>query len=812
MHIYNFVWMIFPKNFEDKIGFTEIRQRLKEKSLFSLGEDYIDRIMFSRDYQQIKHTLSEVDEFKSMLETEDSFPTQDYLNPIPTLKKLKIEGTVIELEQLFDLKISLRTINEIIRFLHQLDKEIYPHLKQLLVDLVSPEEIIIAIDKILSDKGEIKSSASKDLGKIRDQLNKKQFEISGKINRTIQLARKSGWVQEGIEPTIRSGRLVIPVLAANKRKIKGFIHDESATGQTVYIEPAEIFDKNNEIRDLENAEKREIHKILFNLTRFIRQHIDDLIFLYDFLGRIDFIRAKAVFAQSIEAAKPRITNKTSIHWNDAKHPLLYLSHKKQNKKIVPLSLELDTENRILIISGPNAGGKSVCLMTAGLLQYMMQCGLLVPMNEDSEMGIFKKILIDMGDEQSIENDLSTYSSHLLNIKYFIQNAGNQTLFLIDEFGSGTEPQLGGSIAEAVIENLNVKRSFGIITTHYANLKLMADKNSGIINGAMLFDAENLKPLYELKTGKPGSSFTFEIAEQIGFPKKVLNQALIKTGSTHVDFDRQLQQLEVEKNKIEKKKKELKVADDFLAEMIEKYEQLKSDLELTRAEILREAKGKAKQMLADSNKLIENTIREIREIQAEKEKTKELRNKITSQKKEIEKIPPAKHGKKEKAEIKQKKKRKLKKSDFVKLEDQDIVGEIIDISNKNALVSFDTFKMHTPLDKLVYSEKPAKTASKKTSHPTIGNIIDDMNKKMADFKLSIDIRGKHVDEALHILNGYIDDALLLNIPEVRIIHGKGNGILRESVREFLSTADGVRNYHDAHPDRGGHGITVVSFKQ
>ncbi len=803
----NFVIMIYPENFEEKIGFTTIRKLLKTHCLCSLGEENVEDITFYTDFYTITKLLEQVHEFQNIINIEGVFPSQDYMNLIPDLKRLRTEGTFFDPEQLYNLKISLRTIHEIILYIKGLDDEKYPRLKEIISDIFIPNEIFDRIDIIIDEKVRIRDDASKKLKQIRSDLISKRSQIEHKINSSIRAAQKAGWTQSDAEPTIRSGRLVIPVKASDKRKIKGFIHDESSSGQTVFIEPAEVFDVNNEIRDLENAEKREITKILLGFAQFIRPSINDIIRSYQFLGEIDLIRAKALFANSIEADKPKVSDDHLFQLFNAKHPLLYLSYKEQQKQIVPLDLELNQTRRILVISGPNAGGKSVCLMTIGLLQYMLQSGLLVPLNPDSEMGIFKKIFIDMGDEQSIENDLSTYSSHLLNIKQFLLNIDKHSLFLIDEFGSGTEPQLGGAIAEAVLEKLNKKNAFGIITTHYANLKLMADNNPGIINGAMLFDTRKLQPLFKLKTGKPGSSFAFQIAEKIGFPTGILKNAEKKTSSTQLDFEKQLQQLEVEKTELDKKKTEIKVADEFLSEMIDKYEKLKKELEESRNKIMNEAKAKAQDIMSDTNKLIENTIREIRESQAQKEKTKKLRKKIDKQKEKIESI--SSRDKKRKSAYK-KISGPLQKGDKVIIRGQQRIGEILEIKNNQALISFDTFKMRTSINKLQKVNKDKSRQETERKRSSYSNIMYDLNKKMEDFKTTIDIRGKRAEEALSIVRNFIDNAIFLNIPEVSVIHGKGDGILRESIRDYLKTIEEVKRYRDDHPDKGGQGITIIEF--
>ncbi len=777
--------MYFPVNFEQKLGFDVIRQILRDHCLSSLGRQWVDRIGFSTDAPEIHTWLLQTAELKQILMFEERFPSQDYYDLIPELLRIRIPGTYMETDQLSELKLSVSTITGLLIFLSE-KREKYPNLfKMTGGDEVSANQVSISllipllqslgdeVDRIIDDKSDVRDSASAELGRIRHEKKVLLGSVERKIVQSFKLARLSGWTPDDAEVTIRNGRLVIPMISTHKRKIQGFVHDESATGHTVYVEPAEIFETNNEIRELEYAERREIIRILIAFAARIRPEIDVLIHAYHFLGQIDFIRAKAAFAVALNAnipihppagtmPVPGPPEPLSFDWYQAIHPLLYLSHKKQNKSIVPLDIALNPGQRILIISGPNAGGKSVCLKTAGLVQYMFQCGLLPPMREDSELCVFNKIFIDIGDEQSIDNDLSTYSSKLINLKFFIENIDDRSLFLIDEFGTGTDPSLGGAIAEATLEALNEKSAMGIVTTHYSNLKLLAGREPSIVNGAMLFDLKKLKPLYQLKTGKPGSSFALEIAQEIGFPDHVLKNAKTKTGKSQLNFDRELQNLEVEKQEITTKYSEIKVADDFLAELIAKYEKLNADLEAKKKEILEKAKNEARQILDGSNRLIEKTIREIRESQAEKERTREIRAELTATKQELLQEPaPAENT----AVPKQKK-------------------------------------------------RPAETTilhSGSATRSPYQSYINDLQSKLTNYTLTLDLRGKRVDEALILLQHYIDDAILLSIPEVQILHGKGNGVLRQVTREYLRSQKEVKTARDAGIEQGGAGITVVGFR-
>ena len=642
----------FPSNFEQKLGFDVIRQILNDYCLSPLGRVWVMKMAFSADASEIHTFLLQTAELKTILQFEEQFPAQDYYNLIPELLRIRIPGTYMETDQLSELKLSVSTISALLGFLAEREEK-FPALYLLACDAgefgtgsslltTTPllNYIITQVERILDDKSEVRDSASPELNRIRKEKSRLQASVESKILQSFKMARLNGWTPDDAEVTIRNGRLVIPMINTHKRKIQGFVHDESATGHTVYVEPSEIFETNNEIRELNYAERREIVRILIEFAGIIRPEIDMLVHAYHFLGKIDFIRAKARFAISINGTNPIHHPLSGSHeprtfsWHQAIHPLLFLSHQKQKKEVTPLDINLNPNQRILIISGPNAGGKSVCLKTVGLLQYMFQCGLLPPVREDSEFCIFHKIFIDIGDEQSIDNDLSTYSSKLINLKYFIEHIDDRSLFLIDEMGTGTDPSLGGAIAEATLESLNAKSAMGVVTTHYSNLKLLAAREQGIVNGAMLYDLKKLKPLFQLKIGKPGSSFALEIAQEIGFPENVLKKAKLKTGKSQLDFDRELQNLEVEKQEINQKNTELKVADEFLAELITKYEKLTADLESRKKEIIEKARQEASQLLDNSNKIIEKTIKEIRESQAEKLRTKEIRAELSEIKEKL----------------------------------------------------------------------------------------------------------------------------------------------------------------------------------
>jgi DNA mismatch repair protein MutS2 len=770
-----------------------------------MGRERTGAMAFSSDFDLLGRLLFETREFLTILETGMPFPSQDYLDLSPSLERIRIRGSYLLPDELTDLRLSLKTISDCLSFFLLPSAGSFTHLRALAGDLEVPGHILKECDRILDEKGMIRDSASMELSRIRKEMRSKATASEKLIGQLLNLARSSGWTSPDAEVTLSEGRLVLPIQATHKRKIKGIIHDESASGQTVYLEPESCLEINNEIRELENAERREIIHILTTFSDFIRPEIDNLLLGYEFLGEMDFIRAKARLAVETEADLPVVTPGPLIDWVNARHPLLYLSLKSKSKTIVPLNIKLDKVERILIISGPNAGGKSVCLKTVGLLQFMLQNGLLVPIDPDAKAGIFENIFIDIGDEQSLENDLSTYSSHLLNLGHFIGNCNSRSLFLVDELGTGTDPSLGGAIAEAAMEKLSETGAFGVVTTHYSNLKLMAGKVDGIMNGAMLFDTKKLQPLYILASGKPGSSFTFEIARRIGFPEDVIESAIAKTGKTHLDFEQQLQEVETEKLHLERKLREFQVADGFLGDLIEKYEAMKHDLEKSRKEILQKAREEARQLLEQSNRVVENTIKEIREAQAEKERTKSARSTIEQFRQKIITTSPEDDKKPIHTE-KQKAPSKLKPGDWVKIEGQQGPGIVQWIKSNEALVDFNGFKIKVLLEKLSRSEKPGQKSSGRVSQ-----LMRDLNEKAVNFKLTLDLRGKTADEALQMVQKYLDDAYLLRMKEVNILHGKGEGILRRVIRDYLSGSEEVSSFHDEEPDRGGAGITKVNLK-
>ena len=833
--------MIYPQNFEQKIGFDQIRQLLKEKCLSTLGEERVTDMVFSDRFNEVEERLDQVTEFVRILQEEDNFPAQYFFDVRPSLKRIRVEGMYLDEQELFDLRRSLETIRDIVRFLQKSENEEeettspYPCLKRLAGDITVFPQLIGKINGILSPYGKIKDNASAELARIRRELASTMGSISRSLNSILRNAQSEGVVDKDVTPTMRDGRLVIPVAPALKRKIKGIVHDESASGKTVFIEPAEVVEANNRIRELEGDERREIIRILMEFSNLLRPSIPDVLLSYEFLAEIDFIRAKALFSEQITGLKPAFENKQVIDWTMAVHPLLQLSLAKHGKKVIPLDIELNEKQRILIISGPNAGGKSVCLKTVGLLQYMLQCGLLIPMHERSHAGIFSNIFIDIGDEQSIEDDLSTYSSHLTNMKIMMKNCNERSLILIDEFGGGTEPQIGGAIAEAVLKRFNQKQTFGVITTHYQNLKHFAEDHEGVVNGAMLYDRHLMQALFQLQIGNPGSSFAVEIARKIGLPEDVIADASEIVGSEYINADKYLQDIVRDKRYWEGKRQTIRQREKHMEETIARYQTEMEELQKSRKEIIRQAKEEAERMLQESNARIENTIRTIKEAQAEKEKTRMARQELTdfrtsldalASKEQEEKMARKMEKLKEKQERKKNKKNEQKAAsssttatpkvapisvgENVKIKGQTSVGQVMEISGKNAIVAFGSIKTTVKLDRLERSNAAPKTESMAKSTFVSSQTHDQMYEKKLSFKQDIDVRGMRGDEALQAVTYFIDDAILVGMDRVRILHGTGTGILRTLIRQYLSTVPGVSHYADEHVQFGGAGITVVDF--
>jgi len=831
--------VIYPGNFEKKIGAEKIREIVMDLCNYDPGRSEIKNLYFSSDFSEVSNRLLQVNEFIAILKSEKKFPEDNFVDISEPLKKSEVEGRFLEEFEVFSLKKAIDTVKSILAFFKADEDELYPELRRLASEVKVFPVVSDKINSILAKNGTIKDNASKELNNIRREFAGKQSSISKALNKVLTKARQSGIIDEDTNLSIRNGRAVIPVPASKKRMISGYVHDESSSGKTSFIEPVEVVEANNELRELEYKERREIIKILTDFTNFIRPYATELSLSHIFLAKIDSIRARAKFAMSVNAILPRMVNKTEMDWKDAIHPLLLLSFREHGREneVVPLDVHLNNNERVLLISGPNAGGKSVCLQTVGLLQYMFQCGFLVPAGESSVFGIFQKIFLDMGDEQSIEDDLSTYSSHLGNLKFFTRNSDDKSLVLIDEFGSGTEPGLGGAIAEAVLENLNDKLVFGLITTHYSNLKHFAASAEGIVNGAMLYDSHQMKPLYKLSMGKPGSSFAFEIARKIGLPEEILKNAADKLGQDHVDFEKHLKDLIRDKKYWENKRQRIRKAEKRLNELVEKYDTELRDTEKLRKKILKEAKEKAEGIMNGANRQIENTIREIKEAEAEKEKTKQARKKLEDFKKEISDDEEELKRKQEQDDLKRKiqeikqqsqrlqsrkqapkirtKPRKedlvIRQGSYVIMEGQSVPGEVLELKGNKATVAFGSIRTIVKSDRLKKVDKENYQQSSGSSFKSQSFGDWDVGKRRLNFKPDIDIRGKRADEALKIVNDFIDEAVMVQTRELRILHGKGNGILRELIRQYLSTMDVVSWCGDEHVERGGAGITIVKLE-
>ena len=831
--------MIYPQNFEQKIGFDQIRQLLKDKCLSTLGEERVNEMNFSDHFEEVDELLNQVAEFVRIIQEEDNFPDQFFFDVRPSLKRIRIEGMYMDEQELFDLRRSLETIRDIVRFLQRNDEEEsdcpYPSLKKLAGDITVFPQLITKIDGILNKYGKIKDNASTELSRIRRELANTMGSISRSLNSILRNAQSEGYVDKDVAPTMRDGRLVIPVAPGLKRKIKGIVHDESASGKTVFIEPAEVVEANNRIRELEGDDRREIIRILTEFSNTLRPSIPEILQSYEFLAEIDFIRAKSHFAIQTNSIKPSLENEQLLDWTMAVHPLLQLSLAKHGKKVVPLDIELNLKQRILIISGPNAGGKSVCLKTVGLLQYMLQCGMLVPMHERSHVGLFGSIFIDIGDEQSIEDDLSTYSSHLTNMKIMMKNCNERSLILIDEFGGGTEPQIGGAIAEAVLKRFNIKGTFGVITTHYQNLKHFAEDHEGVVNGAMLYDRHLMQALFQLQIGNPGSSFAVEIARKIGLPEDVIADASEIVGSEYINADKYLQDIVRDKRYWEGKRQTIRQREKHMEETIARYQAEMEELQKSRKEIIRQAKEEAERLLQESNARIENTIRTIKEAQAEKEKTRLVRQELADFRESIDNLTSKEQEDKiarkmEKLKEKQNRKKEKKQNGTkeqpavqqtpkatpitegcpVRIKGQSSVGEVLEINGKNAVVAFGSIKTTVKTERLERSNAvPQKQESAKSSFVS-NQTQDSMYEKKLNFKQDIDVRGMRGDEALQAVTYFVDDAILVGMSRVRILHGTGTGILRTLIRQYLQTIPGVRHFADEHIQLGGAGITVVDL--
>ena len=847
--------MIYPKNYENKIGFSEIRKLLRGFCLCTLGWERVNEMSFITDVDTIRHKLEEIREFKRLKEVEEDLPLQYFYDTRQSTARLRLKGTHMEEQELFELMRTLHTIYDIKKCLKKNEEDDepspYPELWSKAKDVNTFPEITRRISGILDKFGHIKDSASSALFHIRIELKRTAGSISQTLNSILRSAQSEGLVEKDVTPTMRDGRLVIPVAPALKRKIPGIIHDESASGKTLFIEPTAVVEANNKVRELEAEEKREIIRILTETSDEIRPYVDGILETMKFLAEVDFIQAKVQLSEHFQSIEPNIEKRPCIDWIGACHPLLKENLSKQGRNIVPLDIELKSENRngkILIISGPNAGGKSVCLKTVGLIQYMLQCGLSVPMNERSTMGVFQNIMIDIGDEQSIEDDLSTYSSHLTNMKMMIKNADPNTLLLIDEFGTGTEPQIGGAIAEAVLKQFWKKKSWGIITTHYQNLKHFSENHPGVINGAMLYDRHEMKALFQLQTGRPGSSFAIEIARKTGLPEEVIADASEIVGQDYIQSDKYLQDIVRDKRYWEQKRQTVHQREKDIERTITRFENSVEEIEAERKAIIRRAKQQADELLKEANRRIENTIREIREAEAEKELTKRLRDEMAEFKQEVNDIDSnAKDAAIEKkmqqilarrersAKRKEEKRNKvsepstssgttsisqpfssgdevveiIKEGNQVKIKGTKSTGFIESIQGKNAVVVIGNIKTKMALSKLERTEETSET-TEKTAVPINRSTRKIIDEHRGNFHHEIDVRGMRSDEALMKTQHFIDDAILMGMNRVRILHGKGDGILRSLIRQYLEAIPNVISCKDEHVQFGGAGITVVEI--
>ena len=855
--------MIYPDNFERKVGFDEIRSLLKGHCLSTLGKEKVDEIAFSDDYELLSEQLMQVREFRRLQQEADDFPMQFFFDVRAAIARIRLEGTHLEEQEVWDLRRSLETISNIVKFLNRGETEefTYPALHRLTEGVVTFPAMIRRIDSILDKFGKIKDSASMTLAGIRHELSKTEGSISRTLYTILHAAQKDGLVDKDVAPTLRDGRLVIPVAPNLKKRIGGIVHDESATGKTVFIEPAEVVEANNRVRQLEAEERREIIRILTVFSDEVRPHVREILDSYQFLALIDLIYAKATFADATKAIEPTIVREPHIDWIRAIHPLLDMSLTKQGKQVVPLDIMLRGDvaeakgerniGRLLIISGPNAGGKSVCLKTVGLLQYMLQCGLSVPMSERSTCGLFNDIMIDIGDEQSIENDLSTYSSHLMNMKQMMRQANKGTLLLIDEFGGGTEPTIGGAIAEAMLKQFWKKEAFGVITTHYQNLKHFAEDHEGVVNGAMLYDRHQMQALFQLSIGQPGSSFAIEIARKTGIPEEVINDASDIVGADYIQSDKYLQDIVRDKRYWEGKRQTIHQHEKSLEGRIARYESSIEEIERERKEILRHAKEQAEELLRESNRKIENAIREIRESQAEKEAARRVREELNAFKEEVgdidtkandetiaRKIRQIQERKERREKRKQEKAAKsgerkeerkepvsaapkeIAAGDTVRIKGLNSVGTVETVDGKMVTVIFGGMRTKMRSERLEHAELPKQQEKSRAEerNATIAgsyanvsndtrNVID--NRKL-NFRQDLDVRGMRGDEAINAVTYFIDDAILVGMSRVRILHGTGTGILRQLIRQYLATIPNVKKYRDEHVQFGGAGITVVDL--
>ena len=826
---------------EQKLGFEKIKEQLILRCSTNYAKERVRGEKVSHNARTIGKRLSLTDEMRLICMFESSFPQSGFIDSIEFLKPLEVEYSSITLENMNRLYTFVENLKGVLNFFRTCKEGAYLNLKAMAEPIAFFPEISRRIEAIVDRFGEVRDNASMELYNIRKSLREKEGSISRKIQAILRKAQEEGLADEEASVSVRDGRLLIPVSAANKRKLPGFVYDESATGKTVFIEPMEVVELNNQVRELMFAQQREILRILREFSDFLRPYLPELLDGAKFIGEIDFIRAKALVALQMEAGKPIISEDETLKIVKGRHPILEATLKKEKKQIVPLTLTLTPDKHILIISGPNAGGKSVCLKTVGMLQYMFQWGLLVPASEVSEFRIFDDIFIDIGDEQSIENDLSTYSSHLTNMKEVLQKATDNSLVLIDEFGTGTEPTAGGAIALAILENIELKGVFGVITTHYTNLKFYAEKVNGAINGAMLFDVANIQPLYKLEVGLPGNSFAFELARKIGLPDHIIRVAEENAGTGYVDMEKQLRKISRNRRALDEKLARIKNTDKTLENITEKYEKELTDIQAVKKQLLAEAKKEAQMIIEQANKKVEATIKEIKEAQAEKERTKAARKELEEFNRALEqenrsesdlkieaKMNKLLERKKKKEERLQKQgqkgaasqpqqavaaqpvKKELKAGDKVKIKGGDLIGEVMQVGGTWVNVAVGSIISKVQKANVEHISNNEFNNAVKSLPKQMSSHSESISQRKLDFKPNIDIRGERLMEALEIVSRFIDDALMVGIGEVKILHGKGNGILKEEIRKYLKTVPGVISCKDEDIQFGGSGITVVKL--
>ncbi len=784
---------VYPKDIESKLGFDQIKTLLAGFCQSNRGTDLSLKIKPNNRFELVVRWLDQVREMmrlKSDANGKVSFEFSDFEE---YLIKVKVPGTFLDPSDFHDLKRGITTVSSWVTFFRKNALD-YPTLSELISKIELDAGLISEIERTINERGEVRDNASSELSAIRSRIGKSERAVRSAIQKVLKKAKSDEFTEEDSTLTVRDGRLVIPIKAEHKKRIAGFVHDESASGQTVYLEPGEVLDLNNEVQELKYRERREVIRILIQLSDHVRANMDGLTKGADLVEKLDFIYAKTKLLDHLKASIPTLNNQTTFNIVNANHPLLFLSHQESKKPVIPLSLSLDHDSRVLIISGPNAGGKSVALKTIGLLQYMVQCGLPIPVHEESQLGFFSSIFIDIGDTQSIEDDLSTYSSHLTSMKYLLKHADKKSLFLIDEFGKGTEPQFGGAIAESVLIELNKKRAVGIVTTHYQNLKKIGDKVSGLINGAMKYDQEVLEPLFELEVGKPGSSFAFEIAGKIGLPKEIIQKARKQIGKSHVDYDKLLNQLEKEKGRYERLINKLEKDQLEVTKTRKDYEELRTMLEEEKKRVIKEAKLEASRIIKDANKEVERVIREIKENKAAKSETQKARQVLEVKREKL----------KENEEIREE---TFKVGDIVSVIGQDTKGAIQKINGRQAEVLFGSLKSIVSTDKLKKEKQGPEVSYKKK----VKKLGIDVSQKMANFSHDLSILGMRADEAMNKVESFLDEALLVGVDQVRIVHGKGHGVLREIVRNISRDHPRVAGIEDEHADRGGSGISIIKFQ-